>query len=346
MQNTPAPLPVVLVGCGSISRTWLTAAKDYPGLQIVGLVDVQAAQAQKLQAEWQLTQAQIGTDVSAMITRTGAQIVFDCSIPEAHADVTCTALAKGCHVLGEKPMADSLANAQRMLAAARHSGKIYAVIQNRRYLPGIIRFRQLLAAQALGQLTTLNADFYIGTHFGGFRDVMEHVLLLDMAIHSFDQARYLIGADPVAVYCHEWNPAGSWYRHGASAITIFELSNGVVFTYRGSWCAEGFNTSWECTWRAIGTHGTALWDGGDGITAESSTGMEGFIRPTLPVVVPDNQPLLHTGHAGVIYEFLDCVRQGGIPQTICTDNIHSLAMVHGAIHSATIGQRVTIQAGI
>jgi len=45
-------------------------------------------------------------------------------------------------------------------------------------------------------------------------------------------------------------------------MAIFEMSNGVVFNYRGRWCAEGLNTPWECTWRAVGEKGTALWDGG------------------------------------------------------------------------------------
>ena len=61
-------------------------------------------------------------------------------------------------------------------------------------------------AGTLGPLTTLHSDFYIGAHFGGFREQMRHVLLLDMAIHTFDAARLLSGADPVAVYCQEWNP--------------------------------------------------------------------------------------------------------------------------------------------
>ena len=66
-----------------------------------------------------------------------------------------------------------------------------------------------------------------------------------MAIHTFDMARFISGADPVAVYCKEWNPSGSWYDHDASAIAIFEMTGGIVYTYRGSWCAEGLNTTWE-----------------------------------------------------------------------------------------------------
>ena len=336
-------LKVVLAGCGGISRTWLKPALSYPNLNIVGLVDLNLENARKVQAEFHLNQAQVGAEVGRVIEDTGANIVFDCTIPKAHTRVTLEALQRGCHVLGEKPMADTMAHAAQMLEAARSSGKIYAVIQNRRYLDSILRFRHVIQANAIGHLTTLNADFYLGPHFGGFRDEMEHVLVLDMAIHSFDQARYISRTDPVTVYCHEWNPSGSWYRHGASAIAIFEMSNGVVFNYRGSWCAEGLNTLWECTWRAVGEKGTALWDGGEGIQAEIAVSTEGFIREQQVLEIPVLPKLQHTGHAGVIYEFLDCIKNGGTPQTICTDNIKSLAMVHAAIESATTGKKIEIK---
>jgi predicted dehydrogenase len=91
----------------------------------------------------------------------------------------------------------------------------------------------------------------MGPHFGGFRESMRHVLLLDMAIHTFDAARFLSGEDALAVYCHETNPRGTWYEHGASATAVFEMTNGVTFTYRGSWCAEGLGTGWGADWRII-----------------------------------------------------------------------------------------------
>lgn len=230
-----------------------------------------------------------------------------------------------------------------MLDAARKNEKTCAVMQDRRYLDPIVRFRHVLTSRAIGPLTTINADFYVGAHFGGFRDEKEHVLLLDMAIHSFDQARYLSGADPVSVYCHEWNPSGSWYRHGASAMAIFEMSNGVEFNYRGSWCAEGLNTSWECAWRAVGEKGTAVWDGHDSIHAECVAGTEGFIREQQPVTIPELPRPGHVGHAGVIYDVLDCVKSDRTPQTICHDTIKNPAMVHAAIESATTGQKVNIE---
>jgi predicted dehydrogenase len=170
---------------------------------------------------------------------------------------------------------------------------------------------------------------------------MRHVLLLDMAIHTFDAARYISGADPVAVYCHEWNPAGSWYDQDASAVAIFEMSNGIVYTYRGSWSAEGLRTSWEAHWRAIGAQGSAVWHDDEQLKAQSITPAEGLIYPANEVGFPaDAAEDKIGGHGGVIRDFVRCIQQGKIPETVATDNIKSLSMVFGAVKSAETGQRV------
>lgn len=344
MNEQPAIFNVVLVGCGGICRAWLSHAAFRPDIRFVGLVDLFPEAAARVQEQFGLTDAKVGTDLGHMLEETGADVVFDCTVPAAHKSVVMTALAQGCHVLGEKPMAESMSDAATMLDAALHSGRTYAVIQNRRYLNGIVRYRNLLQRGAIGPLTTLNADFYLAPHFGGFRDEMEHVLLLDMAIHSFDQARFISGTDPLSVYCHEWNPAASWFAHGASAQCIYEMTDGVIFNYRGSWCAQGLPTAWACEWRAIGQQGSALWDGEDDIRAERVVGpREGFFWNTEAVEPPEAAHLAHTNHAGVIHEFIESLKGDGIPQTICTDNVKSLAMVLAAVESAETGKKVKIE---
>lgn len=336
-------LKAVMVGCGSMSNAWLKAAQEIDGLDVVGFVDIFEDAAAKRASEYGDADAVVGTDMNAVFDRVEPDVVFDCTIPEAHVQVTLTALTRGYHVLGEKPLSDSMENARKMVAAAQDAGKIYAVIQNRRYDPNIRRLRAFLDSGAIGPLTTLNSDFFVGAHFGGFRDRMEHVLLLDMAIHTFDAARYICGADPVSVYCKEWNPAGSWYDHDASAIAIFEMTNGVVYTYRGSWCSEGLRTTWEADWRVIGQRGTVCWQGDEQMVAEIVASDKGFFRATSQPEIPPAPADARTGgHAGLIREFIDCVRTGEQPETVASDNIKSLAMVFGAIESARQGRTVGI----
>jgi predicted dehydrogenase len=336
------PLTAVLAGCGGISRAWLKAIQDMPDVKMVGFVDLYPQTAQERAVEFGWTEAQTGSDLAAMLAATNPDCVFDCTVPEAHVVVTQTALAHGCHVLGEKPLADSMENARRSVAAAQAAGKIYAVIQNRRYDPNILRLCEFLASGAIGPVTTVNADFYIGAHFGGFRDRMRHVLLLDMAIHTFDAARKISGADPRAVYCHEWNPPGSWYDQDAAAVAVFEMSGGLIFTYRGSWCAEGLNTTWESEWRIVGTKGSVRWDGAENFQVQVVAETGGFFSKWEDLTLPHAAEGMVTGHGGVIREFVDCVRSGGVPQTAAADNIKSLAMVFAAITSAEQKQRVLV----
>jgi predicted dehydrogenase len=338
----------VLVGCGAMAKGWLKALAEAPALigrvEVVGLVDVNAAAAEGLRDAFALTGAKTGSDLNAMLAATQPDLLFDVVVPSARRDVVLAGLRHGCHVLTEKPMAASLAEAEEIVVAAKTAGRVHAVVQNRRFIDGVRRIRQLLDGGALGELTALHADFFIGAHFGGFREQMDNVLLLDMAIHTLDAARFMAAADPVAVYCHETNPRGSWYQHGAAANAIFEFSNDIVFTYRGSWAAEGANTSWESAWRIIGTKGTLLRDGGENFEAHQVAGAEGFFRPLEAVAVPgvNDETQIH-GHASVIADFLDAIDSGRAPETAGSDNIKSLAMVFGAIDSARTKQRVPIK---
>ena len=230
-----------------------------------------------------------------------------------------------------------------MIAQAKAAGRVHAVVQNRRFIAGVRRIRRLIESGAIGQLASLNCDFFIGAHFGGFRDEMENVLLLDMAIHTLDAARFMSGKTPEAVCCLETNPPGSWYRHGAAANAIFEFSDNVVFNYRGSWAAEGANTSWESAWRIVGSKGTLLWDGADGFVAKVAASDSGFFRELaeIDVPLPADEDQTH-GHASVIAEFIAAIETDRPPETVSSDNIKSLAMVFAAIESARTGQRVPI----
>lgn len=337
----------VIAGCGNMSKGWLSALANHPLLkgrvQIVGLVDLHRATAEARAAEFGLSNITIGTDLDAVLAATKPDLLFDVVIPAARDEVVSTGLRHGCHVLSEKPMASTLAAGREMIAQAQAAGRVHAVVQNRRFISGVRRIRRLLESGALGELTALHCDFFVGAHFGGFREEMDNVLLLDMAIHTLDAARFMAGAAPTAVYCLENNPRGSWYGHGAAANAIFEFEEGVVFNYRGSWCAEGANTSWESAWRIIGTKGTLIWDGEENFDAKVAVDGSGLLREAASVEVPAPADIEQThGHASVIAEFLDAIEQGRPPETAGNDNIKSLAMVFAAIESAKTRQRVTI----
>jgi predicted dehydrogenase len=330
-------MKAILVGAGGMGRAWAKNLIANPDTEVVAWVDTQPSQVDRSNAELGISLPSFPSLTQA-IEETNADFVVDVSIPDAHEAVTIEALQAGLPVLGEKPMSTSMASAKRMVKASEDAQKLYMVSQSRRYNGNQEAFKSLL--KEIGELGILNVDFYIGAHFGGFRDAMDHVLILDMAIHTLDQARYISGLDPVSVYADEFNPGWSWYKHGCSINCIFEMSSGVRFNYRGSWCAEGLHTSWEGDWRAVGSRGTAKWNGHEHIEAEIVSGEEGLHRPVAKMSATKWD--IAEGINGSLNDFLNALRTGETPQGECHDNIKSLAMVFAAIESAKTGQKVVI----
>lgn len=334
---------IILAGCGAMANIWLDYVATRKDAEIVALVDIHKQNAISM-AENRNLNAAIFTDLSAALEQVEADIVFDVTPPSSHKQVVITSLRAGCHVFGEKPMAESLRDAQEILAVVQETGKQYAVMQNRRFIKPIRSLKHFLAADHIGKIGSIHANFFLGPHFGGFRDEMDHPLILDMAIHTFDQARFMIQAEPVSVYCHEYNPPGSWYQGNASAVCIFEMSNGTVFTYNGSWCAEGLQTSWESSWRITGSKGSVTWNGFDDLSCEvvDESKPTEFFNSYKQVAIP-NVWEGQEGHFGCLDEMFASIAEDRRAETDCRDNIYSMAMVFAAIESAKTGQKVIIE---
>jgi predicted dehydrogenase len=340
-----ADFRVLLVGAGQMGREWAANLRDCPDTEMTAWVDVLPGAAAHAVADLGLGDVFTGIDLDEAITSTSPDFVVDVTSPEAHRDVTLAALARGLPVLGEKPMAAGMAQAREMVAAAERAGKLYMVSQNRRQNLRLAALRQLIVEHT-GSLGVLNADFSMGEHYRGFRATMPSPLLIDMAIHTFDAARFLSGADPIAVYCEEFNPQWSWYKGNACATAMFEMTGGLRFTYRGSRCSDGHHTSWDAEWRAVGPHGTATWDGRGTPSAELTVRVEGDF-PVLRRVEGTIQPSTHGdammgGIDTTLRAFLHGLETGTPPASECHDNIKSLAMVFGAVQSAATGKRVDI----
>ncbi|MDA8062543.1 MAG: Gfo/Idh/MocA family oxidoreductase [Actinomycetota bacterium] len=332
-------LRAVLVGAGGMGKAWAGALVADPRLDLVGWVDVVEERAREAVGALGLTATGVEADVGTALSRHSPDFVVDVSVPEAHYEVTATCLRRGVPVLGEKPMAATMAEARALVELSERTSTLFAVSQNRRYNAGLVAFKDLVATR-LGGVSQLNAEFYRAPHFGGFREEMASPLLLDMAIHTFDAARYVTGADATSVVCSELNPPWSWYEGSACAVADLEMTGGLRFTYQGSWCAQGFETSWDSSWRAVGRLGTALWDGTGAPVAEVEVaGSDATERL-------EAQPAegFAGGIAGSLADFVSALGGGDPPMGECHDNIRSLAMVFAALESSRTGARVAVEA--
>jgi predicted dehydrogenase len=339
------PIKAILVGCGAMSAEWIRSAKEL-NVELVSLVDINPTAAQQRAQEFQID-APIFAKYREAIAQTPADALFDCTIPAMHKEVASAAMQAGLHVLEEKPLALTLTDANELVSLSEQTRRLHVIQQNRRFNRGVRLLRRMISDGVIGEVTTVHTDFFIAPYFGGFRETMPHVLLIDMAIHPFDVARFLIGANAESALCEEWNPVNSAYGFGASVTTVFRMTNSVRFSYRGSWCAEGFRTSWDACWRVIGTKGTLLWDGYDDVRAERFKARSGLLsEQELVLPQPEQEPpaALTRGHYSVMAQFVRALRnEGPLPETRSADNIHSLAMVMAATSSAEAGRWVEVK---
>ena len=119
------------------------------------------------------------------------------------------------------------------------------------------------------------------------------------------------------------------------------MTSGLRYTYRGSWCSEGVPTSWESDWRAVGSKGTAVWDGTNAPRAEVPSVTGKFLSSFEPRTT--DVAAVESGIAGSLQDFLNALRTGATPMGECHDNIKSLAMVFAAIESSRSGKRINVE---
>ncbi|MFC4224161.1 Gfo/Idh/MocA family protein [Lysinibacter cavernae] len=327
------PIRVVLVGAGNMGKNWLRVLTASTDVVLVGLVDLDTKLAADALLEFGLTDVSVGSDVVEVATASAAQAVINVTVPVAHNPVNTGALFAGLPVLCEKPIAPTVSQALSIAATAEVAGQLLMTSQSRRYFRTLSEYRAVVAQ--LGAPGIVTTEFYKAPRFGGFRDEMANVLLIDMAIHAFDAVRFILGQDPVAVYCEEFNPAWSWYAGDAGATAIFELSGGTRYIYTGSWCSDGLETSWNGRWRVSAADGSALWDGEHSPVAERNDGS---------AVAADGSSFANDPEeiAGSLAEFVRSLRTGVVPSTEVHSNVLSLAMVEAAVRSSERKARVTI----
>ena len=331
-SNAPAPRPLIrtlVVGAGGMGRGWIATIGASPDAELVGVVDIDTARAAEAVAS---SPVQVFADVAgALAAGLEPDLLVDVTVPEAHHPVTLAALRAGVPVLGEKPAAATLAQAVQLAAAADLAGIPFVVSQNRRFEPHAQSARA--AVQLIGKPGLVDVSFTKAPHFGGFREEMDHVLLLDMSIHHFDYLRHALADDPVVeVYCDEFNPSWSWFAHGAATTVLFRFASGGRASYTASWCSPGAETSWNGQWRFSGPAGTVVWDGDHAPTVDVPTAPD----ITAPIV---GGP---TGLAASLAAMIEHLRGGPVPSTTVRDNVLSLALVFAAIESAELHRPVSV----
>lgn len=340
---------VIQVGIGGMGNTWLNAVLNQSEVEYAGFVEVNDEIAQTQAALYNLDTTRIFPSLEqalAAVSADGVDGVLDVTPPRFHKSVSLTALNAGIPVLSEKPLADTLADAQAIARRASETGVLHMVAQNRRYGVAAQTLKQVLTSGEMGQIGAVHIDFFKGPRFVGFRAEMPYPLIIDMAIHHFDMLRHFLDSDVVALSGRSWNPPWSWFKGDASASLTMQLANGLVASYNASWCSVAGETSWNAHWR-FDCEGGVVFMRDDQVFTQRA----GTIQPDQPGYLQDSpEPLItvplteiaYADQAYLLHAFYEAVTNGVMPETTCQDNLQSLGIVFGAVQAFETGETVRL----
>ncbi len=198
-MNKGGTLNIGVLGAGRIGRVHAeNLAYRILRVKLVAVADVVYEAAQKLGADLQIPQ--VSNDPRAILDNKEIDAVVICTSTDTHAQLIQEAAAAKKHIFCEKPIALDLARIDKALAAVTSAGVKLQVGFNRRFDPSFRRVRDLVASGELGQPHILRITSrdpapppiaYVKVSGG---------LFLDMTIHDFDMARFLMGSEVQEVY--------------------------------------------------------------------------------------------------------------------------------------------------
>ncbi|MHC1695920.1 MAG: Gfo/Idh/MocA family protein [Eubacteriales bacterium] len=332
-------MKILLVGCGAISRHWFEYTLSRSDCEIVGVVDINLDSANDKISKYEL-KCPAYTSIDDALKSEIPDIVYDLSFVTTHHEVTMKAFKAGCHVFTEKPMTIDRQSADDLVGTAKKLGLTYSVMQNRRYQKPVQALKELIKSGRLGKIWTVSAEIFVGADLASIRNNLESPMLQDNAVHTFDTARYITGAEPQNVYCHSYNPVESKYKGDAAGVCIFEMSDNSVFVYNCVMGVDGLNTSWESSWRIIGSNGSVIWDGVNAPVAEIVVDRtEGTRYERLEPATSWNGK---NQHFGCLEEMFDAFLNNRLSETSGEDNYKSISMVFASLESAKACQKVTV----
>ena len=175
----------------------------------------------------------LSDDAAAVLANRDIDAVLICSPTDTHARFAIAAAEAGKHIFCEKPIAHDLEQIDAVLAAVAEAGVKLQIGFNRRFDANFARVRQAIVAGEIGTpalLHIISRDpgpppvSYVKVSGGMF---------LDMTIHDFDMARFLVGAEVVEVYTQAAvtvDPAIGEAGDVDTAVIMLKFANGVIGT--------------------------------------------------------------------------------------------------------------------
>lgn len=329
-----------LIGCGYIADRQLRAWQRLEGAEITAVCDLDGEKAGRVAKTFGI--ARVYTDAEQMMDEVPLDFVDIATRPNTHLPLTTAAAGRGLHVVCQKPIADSLAEAQEIVDVCKRAGVTLMINENARHQAWFRKLKALIGEGALGNV-----------HYARFEDrkrtslprprfskqpyfqEMPRLVVYEMGVHYLDTARYLFG-EATTVYARLQRV--SPHIAGEDRALIVSSFGDLDCLLDMSWCSvsEPFaQVSW-CKAHVEGTRGTAIL-GRDGV---------------LSLYTDDDQASWSFPEDSILQSFvatqqhfIDCLRSGQEPETSGAETLKTMALVFAAYRSASEGQPQDVLGG-
>lgn len=336
-QEPSGPLGVALLGSGRMGAFHgESLSRRLPDARLVAVADPAPGVASRLAAS--LGASRSYTDPAEAVADPDVDAVVIAAPARFHTELVVTAAAAGKAVFCEKPMATTLADADRAREAARAAGVVLQVGFNRRFAADWMAARELLDRGQLGTPRLLRS---VTRDPGGFEPsrVAPNTIFLETLIHDFDVLRYLNpGAAAVEVFAvADALVEPDWKEQGLldTAVVTVRFDNGAVGVAEACFeAAYGYDVRGE----VFGSGGMATVGDGrrTGMTFSHAGGASAD-------TVHSDQELLGAAYTAELAAFVQAVRSGTSATVDGDDARQALAIALAAIESVGSGRPAAVE---
>jgi myo-inositol 2-dehydrogenase/D-chiro-inositol 1-dehydrogenase len=231
-----------IVGSGFVAEIHAEAFRRVPGARVVGVASPTEGRAAAFAARHGVPHA--FTDYRRLLDLPDVH-VLDLALPnDLHCAATLAAASAGRHVICEKPLCVTLAEADRMIAACAAAGVKLMYAEELCFTPKYVRAKELVDAGALGEITLVKqSEKHDGPHAEWFWDVSRSGggVALDMGCHALEFFRWILDKRPITGVFAQM---GTHVHHARTegddnAILVVEFAGGAVGLAEESWTKPG-----------------------------------------------------------------------------------------------------------
>lgn len=336
-----------IIGSQFISSIHAESLQRCPGAVLAGVASPTPGNAAAFARRFDIPRA--FTDYRELLALPDLDLVVIGVPNDLHCQVVVDAARAGKHIVIEKPLCLNLAEADRMIAAAREAGVKLMYAEELCFAPKYVRLKQLLDSGALGHPVLLKqSEKHDGPHAAHFWDVERSGggVTMDMGCHAIEFFRWLLGRPRVtSVYAQMGTHVhGHKTRGEDNALLILEFENGVTALAEESWTKLG---GMDDRAEVHGSKGVAYADllHGNAIETYSLEGYDYAVEKagsTRGWSFTIYEEAWNYGFHQEMAHFVDCVRHDRPPLVTGEDGRVVLEVIFAAYESARTGRKVAL----